>query len=72
MTQSIQHRLGIFIPSLWGQGEGRCKVAGCRESPGGELLLFLGIFGFTPDKSEASSDKIKRVRIDLYCERITI
>jgi hypothetical protein len=32
----------------------------------------LGIFGFTPEKSNASTDQIRRVRIDLYCERISL
>jgi hypothetical protein len=32
----------------------------------------LGIFGFTPDKAEANSEKVKRVRIDLYCEGISL
>jgi len=32
----------------------------------------LGIFGFTPDKVDANKEQIRRVSIDLYCERITI
>ena len=32
----------------------------------------LGIFGFTPDAQEAGSDRIRRVTIEMYCERITL
>ncbi len=33
----------------------------------------LGIFGFTPDKSDSRADNpIKRIRIDLYCEQISL
>jgi len=32
----------------------------------------LGIFGFAPEKAAANADQIRRVRVDLYCERITL
>ncbi len=32
----------------------------------------LGIFGFTPEKSEASVEAVKRVRVEMYCEQITL
>jgi hypothetical protein len=32
----------------------------------------LGIFGFTPERSDASADGIKRVKAEMYCEQITI
>ncbi len=31
----------------------------------------LGIFGFTPEKSEANAQTIKRVKVEMYCEQIT-
>ena len=33
-------------------------------------LLNLGIFKISTDKAEANSDTIKRVKVELYCERI--
>ena len=35
-------------------------------------LAHLGIFGFTPEKFEANSEGIKRVRIEMYCEQMTL
>lgn len=32
----------------------------------------LGIFGFTPEKSEANANKIKRVTVEMYCEQMTL
>jgi hypothetical protein len=32
----------------------------------------LGIFGFTPQGSETNQDTIKRVKIEMYCEQITL
>jgi hypothetical protein len=32
----------------------------------------LGIFGFTPENAEANRDAIKRVRVEMYCEQITL
>jgi hypothetical protein len=30
----------------------------------------LGIFSMTPEKSEAASENIKRVKVEMYCEQI--
>jgi hypothetical protein len=35
-------------------------------------LLALGIFGFTPENAEAGAEKIKRVKVELYCEQIVL
>jgi hypothetical protein len=32
----------------------------------------LGIFGFAPEKSEANADGIRRVKVEMYCEQITL
>jgi hypothetical protein len=32
----------------------------------------LGIFGFTPEKSEANADQLRRVKVEMYCEQITL
>jgi hypothetical protein len=32
----------------------------------------LGIFGFTPERSDASADGIKRVKAEMYCEQMTL
>jgi hypothetical protein len=32
----------------------------------------LGIFGFTPEKSEANAETIKRVKVEMYCEQMTL
>lgn len=32
----------------------------------------LGIFGFAPEKSDANADQIRRVKVELYCEQITL
>ena len=32
----------------------------------------LGIFGFTPEKSEANAQTIKRVKVEMYCEQMTL
>jgi hypothetical protein len=32
----------------------------------------LGIFGFTPEKSKANADMIKRVKVEMYCEQMTL
>ena len=32
----------------------------------------LGIFGFTPEKFEANAETIKRVRVEMYCEQMTL
>ena len=32
----------------------------------------LGIFGFSPEKSDANADTIRRVKVEMYCEQITI
>ena len=32
----------------------------------------LGIFGFTPERSDASADGIKRVKAEMYCEQVSI
>jgi hypothetical protein len=32
----------------------------------------MGIYKLTPDKSEANDDKIKRVSVEFYCERIVL
>ncbi|MEO5955471.1 MAG: hypothetical protein ABIR36_07255, partial [Nitrospiraceae bacterium] len=32
----------------------------------------LGIFGFTPEKSDANADSIRRVKIEMYCEQMTL
>ncbi|MSP62112.1 MAG: hypothetical protein EXR72_17615 [Myxococcales bacterium] len=32
----------------------------------------LGIFKFTPDKGEAGSEKIRSVRVEMYCEKIEL
>lgn len=31
----------------------------------------LGIFGFTPEKSEAKAQGLKRVKVEMYCEQMT-
>jgi len=32
----------------------------------------LGIFGFTPEKSEANTQRIKNVKVEMYCEQMTL
>lgn len=32
----------------------------------------LGIFGFTPEKTEANAKAIKRVKVEMYCEQMTV
>ena len=32
----------------------------------------LGIFGFTPEPSEATAQTIKRVKVEMYCEQMTL
>lgn len=32
----------------------------------------LGIFGFSPEKSDSNADTIRRVKVEMYCEQITI
>ncbi|MDP1770401.1 MAG: twin-arginine translocation signal domain-containing protein [Nitrospirota bacterium] len=32
----------------------------------------LGIFGFTPDKQMVGGDAIRRVKVEMYCERLTL
>ena len=32
----------------------------------------LGIFGFTPERSEANADGIRRIKVEMYCEQITL
>lgn len=32
----------------------------------------LGIFGFTPEKAEANAETIKRVKVEMYCEQMTV
>jgi hypothetical protein len=32
----------------------------------------LGIFGFTPEKQEANIDRIKQVKVEMYCEQMTL
>jgi hypothetical protein len=31
-------------------------------------LHHLGVFSFAPEKIEASSDNIRRVKVEMYCE----
>ncbi len=32
----------------------------------------LGIFGFSPDRATSASDTIRRVKVEMYCEQITL
>jgi hypothetical protein len=32
----------------------------------------LGIFGFTPENADSTSEKIRRVKVEMYCEQITL
>ncbi len=32
----------------------------------------LGIFGFSPEKSDANVDAVRRVKVEMYCEQITL
>jgi hypothetical protein len=32
----------------------------------------LGIFGFSPEKTDTNVDGIRRVKIEMYCEQITL
>jgi hypothetical protein len=32
----------------------------------------LGIFGFSPERSDAGVDTIRRVKVEMYCEQITL
>jgi len=44
-----------------------------REKPLMTVNMFnMGIYKITPDKSEANADQIKRVSVELYCERMEL
>jgi hypothetical protein len=32
----------------------------------------LGIFGFSPEKLDAGADTIRRVKVEMYCEQMTL
>ena len=32
----------------------------------------LGIFGFTPEMSDATAQTLKRVKVEMYCEQMTL
>jgi hypothetical protein len=36
------------------------------------IFEHLGIFGFTPENAEAGAEKIKRVKVEMYCEQIAL
>jgi hypothetical protein len=32
----------------------------------------LGICGFAPEKAQAAADKIRQVKVEMYCEQMTL
>jgi hypothetical protein len=32
----------------------------------------LGIFGFAPESADSAAEKIRRVKVEMYCEQITL